>query len=474
MGGQDERLAEILSLSIGDDRMLTRLYLKNFRAFEEQSVDLSKINLFFGPNNAGKSSLLSALNLVCQTVKSSDIDADILLSGRFEDFGSYYDMVNGNDESKQITILIEAELAIPHRSYVHPKHGGRQLRIKETKQRGHLEIKIGYRKDRHEVRLLASEIRIPEENLLIRTRRNQLGRHVVDSMKGFKDLSIEKMEQMVLVRNLIPTVLVPLVSRDPAYEELRAIRSFTLGMRREINKVEFIGPFRSSPQRLYLLTGESPANVGRHGERALEIMMQDEKRKGREKKELMKLVSDWLKEAEIARRIYTMPMTDRYFEVIVQNFYTGEEENLTDVGFGCSQILPVLIAGFNVEEGGIFIVQEPEIHLHPKAQAELGSVFKVLHKRGVQLIIETHSEHLLLRLQSHVARGDIKAKDVNVYYVDPAAKRKRKKGKIITKIEIGEEGYFTQEWPRGFFPELLQEAERLAGLSMKKERRKAE
>jgi predicted ATPase len=159
-------------------------------------------------------------------------------------------------------------------------------------------------------------------------------------------------------------------------------------------------------------------------------------------------------------------MTDRYFEVIVKNFYTGEEENLTDVGFGCSQVLPVMIAGFNVGEGGVFIVQEPEIHLHPKAQAALGSVFKLLYKRGIQLIIETHSEHLMLRLQSYVARGDIKAEDVNVYYVDPAAKMKKKDP---IKIEIAEDGYFREEWPKGFFPERLQEAKRLAGLSVKKE-----
>ena len=453
--------------------MFTRLSLENFRAFEEESVELSKINLFFGPNNAGKSSLLSALNLVCQTVQSADIDADILLSGKFEDFGSYYDMVNGNDESKRITILIETELMLPKRSYVQSRRGGRVLRIEETKRKGHLEIEIGYSGRRHEVQLLATEISIPEEKLLIRTRRNRVGRHVVDSMKGFKDLPQEQLDQMVAVRNLTPMVLSALSPRHAAHEEVRAIRAFILALRREIRNVEFIGPFRANPQRLYLLTGESPSYVGRHGERALEIMMLDEKRKGAEKRELMKLVSDWMKKAEIAKRIYTVPMTDRYFEVIVENFYTGEEENLTDVGFGCSQILPVLVAGFHVREGGIFIVQEPEIHLHPKAQAELGSLFKVLHKRGIQLIIETHSEHLLLRLQSHVRKGDIKAKDVNVYYVDPAAKRRKKKGKTVTRIEIGEDGYFTKEWPRGFFPERLREAERLAGLSVTGQRRKA-
>lgn len=449
--------------------MFTKLISENFRAFKEASVDLNKINLFFGPNNAGKSSLISALNIVAQTVQSADIDADILLSGRFEDFGTYYDMVNGNDESKKITIGIEAELTVPHRTYVKSKRGGRLLRIKKKTQRGYVEIQIGYRKRRHEVNLIATEIQIPEEQLLIRTRRNLVGRHVVESMMGFEDLSMEQINQILNVRNLLPMVYpIGVISiRHASYEKLRNITQFTRKLREQINKVEFIGPFRSTPQRFYLLTGESPSNVGKHGERALEIMMQDEKRRGKEKKSLMQLVSDWLKEAEIAKSIDTQSMTDRYFEVIVENFYTRERENLSDVGFGCSQILPILIAGFNVDEGGIFIVQEPEIHLHPKAQSELGSLFKILYKKGIQLIIETHSEHLLLRLQSHIARGDIKAKDVNVYYIDPEGK-KRKKQKEIVKIEIGEDGYFTEEWPRGFFPERLKEAERLAGLSVTK------
>lgn len=449
--------------------MFTKLILEHFRAFEAASVDLNKINLFFGPNNAGKSSLISALNIVAQTVQSADIDADILLSGRFEDFGTYFDMVNKNDESKKITIGIEAELKVPKRLLVRSERGGRLLRISEKTQRGYIEIQIGYRKYRHEVQLLATEIKIPDENLLIRTKRNRIGRHVVESTIGLEDVSVDQINQILDVRNLLP-VLYParvLSMRHTSYEKLRNAREFIRSLREQINKVEFIGPFRATPQRFYLITGESPRSVGRHGDRALEIMMQDEKRRGKEKKNLMQLVSDWLKEAEIAKRIYTESMTDRYFEVIVENYYTREKENLSDVGFGCSQVLPILIAGFNVSEGGVFIVQEPEIHLHPRAQAELGSLFKILYEKGIQLIIETHSEHLLLRLQSHIARGDIKAEDVNVYYIDPEGKKKKKK-KEITKIEIGEDGYFTEEWPRGFFPERLKEAERLAGLSVEK------
>lgn len=443
--------------------MFTKLQLKNFRAFREASVELGKINLFFGPNNAGKSSLISALNLIAQTVKSADIDADILLSGRFEDFGTYYDMVNDNDETKIITLGIEAELVIPRRLYVDSKRGGRLLRIQEKLQRGYGEVQIGYRKRRHEVQLLGTEIQIPEENILIRTERNRLGRHVVKSMTGFEDLSLDQINQIIFVRNLMTTVypLRQLSIRHPSYDKLRTTQHFSRNLRELINKVEFIGPFRSNPQRFYTLTGESPSNVGRHGERALEIMMQDEKRRGKGKKNLMKLASDWLKETEMARSIDTISMTDRYFEIIVENFFTKEQENLTDVGFGCSQILPVLIAGFNVDEGGVFIVQEPEINLHPRAQADLGSLFKKLYQKGIQLIIETHSEHLLLRLQSHIANGDIKAEEVKVYYVDPEGKKRIRK-KEITKLDIGEDGYFIKEWPKGFFPERLEEAKRLA------------
>jgi len=447
--------------------MFTKLNLEHFRAFEKALIDLNKINIFFGPNNAGKSSLLSAFNLLSQTVQAASIDVDIMMSGKFEDFGTYYDMVNGNDESSKITIGLESELAITERSYVKKGQSGRKLyETIEKIQKGYIEIQIGYNKNKHEIQLMATEIQIPEEKLSVRIRRNRLGRYVVESMKGFEDLSEEELNQSIDVWNLLPVVYpVKLSIRHPSYENLRKISQFIRELRAQIGKIEFISAIRSNPQRFYQLTGESPSNVGRHGERALEIMIQDEKRRGKLKKDLLKLTSDWLKEAEIARSICTLSMTDRYFELIAENFHTGESENLMDVGFGCSQILPILIAGFNMREEGLFIVQEPEIHLHPKAQAELGSLFRILYQRGTQLAIETHSEYLLLRLQSHIARGDIKAKDVNVYYIDPKDKRTRRKK--VVKIDIGDDGYFTKEWPRGFFPERLKEAKRLAGLSIK-------
>lgn len=443
--------------------MITKLYIENFRAFKKASVELSKINLFFGPNNSGKSALLSAINLVSQTVQSADIDAEILLSGKFEDFGSYYDMVYGNETSDKIRIGLEADLTVPERSFVSSRRGGKLLRIAEKRQKGYVEITLGYRKYRHEVQLTATEVRMPEDGLILRTKRNRLGRHVVDAAKGLEGLGEDRLNQMLSLRNLLPIVY-PLRMMRPSeesYNKLKKMQNFIRHFSNQLSNIEFLGPFRTNPERFYILTGESPKNVGRHGERALEVLMQDEKRKGKEKKNLLQMISRWMNETEIARKVDTAAITDRYFELVVQNYHTGEWENLVDVGFGCSQIIPVLIAGFNVGKDGIFMVEEPEIHLHPKAQAGLGSLFHEMYKRGIQLIIETHSEHMLLRIQSHIARGDIKVEDVNVFYIDPAGKGKKK---MIHKIPIGKDGYFVEEWPKGFFPERLREAEKLAGL----------
>ena len=443
--------------------MLTKLYVKNYRAFEKVSIPLGKLNLFFGPNNSGKSSLISAITMFAQNLQSTYYDSEVLLSGKFEELGSFYDIVHGNDEAKNIEIGIGADVMVPLRTSTKNAHGRRINKTVIEHKSGYSQITIGYNKTRHEVRLLATETRLNEDNDILKTVRNRQGRHVVEYAQGFTGIGKEQLNQLLTIRTLLPVLQFFRFSTDSfnEYEKMRNLRYYLSSFRESMHDVEFIGPFRTNPQRIYQLTGESFNSVGKYGEKALGILVNDIKRKGKTKKNLLKDVAKWMRDAEIASNIFIQSFTDRYFEVRVRNFYTNEDENLSDVGYGCSQIIPVLVAGFNLTSGGILIVEEPEIHLHPKAQAELGSLFKTFYERDIQLFVETHSEHLLIRLQSHIAKGDIDPNDVNVFYVDPAGKNK---GKEITRIPIGRDGYFEKPWPKGFFPERLNEAERLAGL----------
>ena len=91
---------------------------------------------------------------------------------------------------------------------------------------------------------------------------------------------------------------------------------------------------------------------------------------------------------------------------------------LTDVGFGVSQILPVLALLYYVPEGSIVLMEQPEIHLHPSVQSGLADVILAVAKtRRVQIVVESHSEHLLRRFQRRVAEEEMSSSDLKLYFV---------------------------------------------------------
>lgn len=244
----------------------------------------------------------------------------------------------------------------------------------------------------------------------------------------------------------------------------RILSRFNSIVGEEIKSIEFIGPFREPPRRTYLFSGESPESVGVRGERAVDIVTMDYlKQTGKEKKDLINKISNWYKLCGISEKLKIRSLSDRHYEIVLSHIKSKTEESLADVGFGCSQVLPVLVAGYNSENGDILAVQEPEIHLHPKAQAELGSFFYELSKKGVQSIIETHSEHLMLRIQAHIAdkNSDLRPEDVCVYYVYAENGIRN-----IKKIELKDDGFFKDKWPDGFFPERYMEVKKIAKGSM--------
>ena len=126
--------------------------------------------------------------------------------------------------------------------------------------------------------------------------------------------------------------------------------------------------------------------------------------------------------------------------------------------------MPIFISGTTLPERSALLIQQPEIHLHPRAQAGLGTFFKDLTKNNTQIFIETHSEHLLLRLQSHVASGELKPKDISIYYVYANKEGKKE----VFHLPLNDKGLFDKEWPEGYFPERLDEAKKIAKASLNK------
>ena len=126
---------------------------------------------------------------------------------------------------------------------------------------------------------------------------------------------------------------------------------------------------------------------------------------------------------------------------------------LPDVGFGISQLLPFVVQSL-VSAKQIISIEQPEVHVHPKLQADLGDLLAeaIQKPRQNQFIIETHSEHLVLRLQRLVYEKKLKPEQVSVIYVSRGPE-----GAETQRLRLDEDGDFIDDWPNGFFPERLRE-----------------
>ncbi|MCB1048666.1 MAG: DUF3696 domain-containing protein, partial [Calditrichaeota bacterium] len=153
-----------------------------------------------------------------------------------------------------------------------------------------------------------------------------------------------------------------------------------------------------------------------------------------------------------------------FFEVLVN---TGNKTaNLIHVGFGVSQVLPMVVLALTAPEGSTIIVEQPEIHLHPSAQSELADL--MIHtatERKLQFLVETHSEHLFRRMQTLVADPESPASDKNcaMHFVSRSTAGEA----VVTRLVLDEYGRI-QNWPERFFGDSIGETERQMNLMLER------
>jgi hypothetical protein len=211
-----------------------------------------------------------------------------------------------------------------------------------------------------------------------------------------------------------------------------------------------MGPIRKVPERWYIDSGTAAKNVGSRGEFLPNLLFRSPG--------LLKAANRWLKRLDIGYELKVTPLGPRYkdlLEVVLVDTRKREkvEVNLSDVGFGISQILPFIVQSLAGREQ-IISIEQPEIHIHPRLQADLGDLVAHTIKPpyGHQFLIETHSEHLVLRMQRLVRTKKIKPEDVSILFVS-----RGREGSDVKRLRLDEDGDFIDEWPGGFFPERLRE-----------------
>jgi len=455
--------------------MFSKLFLKNFKAFDELNIGLRPITLLLGPNNSGKSSIIAALRLIVQTIESLDPDVPLLLNGAMGDMGTFRDIVFGNHRGRPLEIAFsinDTDKGVKPGNEKMPSYWS-QL-SNET-----IELKLFYkfRSKRRELILEGTELKRSGRILFKTTYSPDSERQLIERIGDQIIPSALKasLTRALRMQNFLPTISTVFfqISKDSAAQSFfsddiehnsRDVGRVSRMIARTLENTDYIGAMRVPPSRVYAYTGEKRRRIGASGENAANILAMDAMRGGTRSQKIAEAASNWLKQAGIAENLSIDSTSDRFYEIRVKHPLTKEIENLADVGLGNSQIMPVLVGGYSLGRGSTYLIEEPEIHLHPKAQAELGSFLLDLYNNGVQTIAETHSEHLIVRLQQYIADRKISPDDVQIYYVYPHGDKKE-----VKSLHMDSDGMFTVDWPEGFFPERLEEAKKLAKIRYQKQ-----
>lgn len=143
--------------------------------------------------------------------------------------------------------------------------------------------------------------------------------------------------------------------------------------------------------------------------------------------------------------VKTQKVDREKYRILITDIYSQLDFTLDQVGFGISQMLPILTMLFSSKKQDIILIENPEVHLHPKLQALFVDLCVEVLKNDRKLIIETHSEHMINRLRLNIKKNPQLIKNVNVYFFE-----KLHNETIATNVEISKEGKLAY-WPKNFF-----------------------
>jgi hypothetical protein len=240
------------------------------------------------------------------------------------------------------------------------------------------------------------------------------------------------------------------------------LADFALETEAALGRLYYLGPLRKHPRRIYGWSGDTPESVGQEGEFTISAILAAaaagrQLNRGPKKRQYPfdTFVAQWLKDLGIIADFSVKPVAPgrKEYEVLVKTHAGASEVKITDVGFGVSQVLPALVQAFYCPPNSTVWMEQPEIHLHPQVQAELADVFISAiqarengKERNVQLIVESHSEHFLNRLQRRLAEGVLTLDEVAIYF----CKRTTDGSVELEPLELNLFGEI-ENWPDNFF-----------------------
>jgi hypothetical protein len=435
--------------------MLTQFRVENFKSWKDTGeIRMASLTGFFGTNSSGKTAILQFLLMLKQTVESSD-QSQVLNFGNehtYVDLGTAANTVH----KKQLPSSVSFSLTWNSLHQGLPKGSGTIMLHMATPE---------WIKFSADLEFGNSDLSVKMMNYTYPAKGSEpcgVGMNKRDGNYFLNTYGIKGYENSA---NELPAPVKIYGFSGRVFEEGETFYSNNTSSRFEqcFANLYYLGPIREYPKRSYGWSGEKPQDVGRRGENTIAALLTARK----QDPEIEIKIAHWLKVMGLIDdfKIDLIAPEQRLYQASVRIAPGGTYCPITDVGFGVSQILPVLVLCYYVPKGSTIIFEQPEIHLHPSAQQKLADVFiDVIKHRELQIIIESHSEHLLHRLQRRIAEEELLPEQAALYF----AQMEQDGASSLTELALDTFGNITN-WPKNFFGDEMGDLVAMTDAAMKRQ-----
>lgn len=353
---------------------MKKINIQNFKCFEQAELNFGKITLLTGANSSGKSSLIDAILAVMQSDK---FPLMLDFNGKYNNIGGYDD-ISHNKNGKNIDIDIEFANILNNddKWIVHTKWQKSPKMSIPILSKISSDYQDTYKHSKFDVFYTGAGFQLETKDF-------------ENNYANIKDL-----EQDIIEKSLI-------------HEKSFQKNIFD-------DKFNYISSIREEPGKSYMQANAKHKIMPNGNGFALQILEWEN-----EDIKKLKLLTNYLKELKLLHSIKTITNDDGTFKIFVKIHKNSTEVALRSVGLGLSKILPILVADLQLPEHSLLAVSEPELDLHPSAQADFANYLcKQCLNNNKQYIIETHSEYIINRLRLLIVKGELKEDDVNLYYFE--------------------------------------------------------
>jgi len=406
-----------------------KISIYNFKSIGSLvEYELRPLTILSGTNSSGKSSFLQLLLLLKQTIEIDSAQSPLELRGRFIRIRKYFDILKDKnpDNKLKIELLFSKSELSKYKAFP-------EFSLYEAFEDYNLQLVVVFDFNRNKVIVSSFEVTFKTDSITnyIRFENNSEIFDIKTDVAVFNDDLYTKQGEYKIKKinfsSFIPSNFEIEFTDGSSTRAVPKLEGIKTVIKDVFSQLNYIGPLRQEPKDEYAVNGNE-SSVGIDGGNVAEVLYElseksisyftVEENEGsinlvKKSESLINAVRYWLCEKfKLCTDVYSKKEADSY--VIYLKSWARIESTIKHVGFGVSQVLPIVVEGLLLKEGETLILEQPEIHLHPKIQSKLSDFLISLIENNKKVIVETHSDHLIARVRRRIAEDSTNTLDDKV------------------------------------------------------------